>query len=247
MGPKWSQKCLNTHETCTVYCSQNCRIDWNTAMLCFKWLFHIRVWTFARFVRPLFATILCTWEIWSTAYTMYHIFPCWQKKKKMAEKNKKFGRITAPTLKPTDDQKPETFLFGLMCNFLLNLLYGPKASPLKNCLLVSLIGNVSICWPKTFIELYVNLLKSTRCMIICDIRLVNVYLFVKSSFYFVFIFKSCFQHGLVGGVMQVLLLHMSAHLTKELGMAPGGEFRKAFKEVQLATLIYYISVYINRK
>ncbi|XP_022095909.1 traB domain-containing protein-like [Acanthaster planci] len=40
------------------------------------------------------------------------------------------------------------------------------------------------------------------------------------------------QHGLIGGVMQVLLLHMSAHLTKELGMAPGGEFRKAFQEAQ---------------
>lgn len=31
--------------------------------------------------------------------------------------------------------------------------------------------------------------------------------------------------------MQLLLLSMSAHLTKELGMAPGGEFRRAFKEV----------------
>ncbi|XP_033646610.1 traB domain-containing protein-like isoform X1 [Asterias rubens] len=40
------------------------------------------------------------------------------------------------------------------------------------------------------------------------------------------------QHGIIGGVMQVLLLHMSAHLTKELGMAPGGEFRRAFKEAQ---------------
>ena len=31
--------------------------------------------------------------------------------------------------------------------------------------------------------------------------------------------------------MYLLLLSMSAHLTKELGMAPGGEFRRAFREV----------------
>lgn len=32
--------------------------------------------------------------------------------------------------------------------------------------------------------------------------------------------------------MQALLLNLSAHLTKELGMAPGGEFRTAVREVQ---------------
>ena len=52
-------------------CSQNCWIDWNSAVLCFKRLFHIGVWTFARFVRPLLATILCVWEY----------FTGWQKKK----------------------------------------------------------------------------------------------------------------------------------------------------------------------
>ncbi|XP_070558270.1 traB domain-containing protein-like [Ptychodera flava] len=40
------------------------------------------------------------------------------------------------------------------------------------------------------------------------------------------------QSGLITGVMQILLLSMSAHLTKELGMAPGGEFRRAFHEAQ---------------
>ena len=35
----------------------------------FKWLFHIGVWTVARFVRPLLAAILCIWEMWSP-----HIF-----------------------------------------------------------------------------------------------------------------------------------------------------------------------------
>ena len=33
--------------------------------------------------------------------------------------------------------------------------------------------------------------------------------------------------------MHLLLLSMSAHLTRELGMAPGGEFRRAFQEVSL--------------
>ena len=36
---------------------------------CLKWLFHIGVWIFARFVRPLLATILCVWEIY------YGLFP----------------------------------------------------------------------------------------------------------------------------------------------------------------------------
>ena len=31
--------------------------------------------------------------------------------------------------------------------------------------------------------------------------------------------------------MQVLLLSVSAHITKQLGMAPGGEFRAAYREV----------------
>lgn len=36
--------------------------------------------------------------------------------------------------------------------------------------------------------------------------------------------------SVVSGMMQMLLLSMSAHITKELGMAPGGEFRVAYKE-----------------
>ncbi|CAG2069328.1 unnamed protein product, partial [Timema podura] len=39
------------------------------------------------------------------------------------------------------------------------------------------------------------------------------------------------QNGMFHGVMYLLLLSMSAHLTKQLGMAPGGEFRRAFLEV----------------
>lgn len=38
--------------------------------------------------------------------------------------------------------------------------------------------------------------------------------------------------GVINGVFYVLLLNMSAKLTKELGMAPGGEFRRALEEAR---------------
>ncbi|CAH2278206.1 Hypothetical predicted protein [Pelobates cultripes] len=38
------------------------------------------------------------------------------------------------------------------------------------------------------------------------------------------------QNGVMSGLMQMLLLKVSAHITQQLGMAPGGEFREAFKE-----------------
>ncbi|XP_028397856.1 traB domain-containing protein-like [Dendronephthya gigantea] len=38
--------------------------------------------------------------------------------------------------------------------------------------------------------------------------------------------------GVVSGIMQILLLSMSAHITKQLGMAPGGEFRAAYQEAK---------------
>lgn len=40
------------------------------------------------------------------------------------------------------------------------------------------------------------------------------------------------QNGLVQGLFNVMLLNISARLTKELGMAPGGEFRQAYKEAK---------------
>lgn len=43
--------------------------------------------------------------------------------------------------------------------------------------------------------------------------------------------------GLYNGIMYILLLNMSAHITKELGMAPGGEFRAAYREVLLDTML----------
>ncbi|KPJ09746.1 TraB domain-containing protein [Papilio machaon] len=39
------------------------------------------------------------------------------------------------------------------------------------------------------------------------------------------------QNGVFNGLMYILLLNMSAHITRELGMAPGGEFRRAMAEV----------------
>lgn len=39
----------------------------------------------------------------------------------------------------------------------------------------------------------------------------------------------------MSGLMQILLLKVSAHITEQLGMAPGGEFREAFKEVKTHT------------
>ncbi|XP_041976747.1 traB domain-containing protein-like isoform X1 [Aricia agestis] len=40
------------------------------------------------------------------------------------------------------------------------------------------------------------------------------------------------QNGLFNGLMYILLLDMSAHITRELGMAPGGEFRRAMAEAK---------------
>ena len=39
------------------------------------------------------------------------------------------------------------------------------------------------------------------------------------------------QQGTIQGVMYLLLLSMSAHITKELGMAPGGEFRRSVDSI----------------
>ena len=55
-------------------------------------------WTFAKFVRPLLATILCVWEIWSGSNNhvyMYHVLH-WLAKKDYPSPHKK--RITAPIL-----------------------------------------------------------------------------------------------------------------------------------------------------
>ncbi|XP_021114417.1 traB domain-containing protein isoform X1 [Heterocephalus glaber] len=50
------------------------------------------------------------------------------------------------------------------------------------------------------------------------------------------------QNGLMSGLMQMLLLKVSAHITEQLGMAPGGEFREAFKERAIAALSFWQKV-----
>ncbi|BFZ08267.1 hypothetical protein BsWGS_11306 [Bradybaena similaris] len=40
------------------------------------------------------------------------------------------------------------------------------------------------------------------------------------------------RNGFMQGILNILLLNMSAYITKELGMAPGGEFRVAFNEAR---------------
>lgn len=57
------------------------------------------------------------------------------------------------------------------------------------------------------------------------------------------------QNGVFHGLMYILLLSMSAHLTKQLGMAPGGEFRRAFAEVSCHTwyceTCYYVIFFMS--
>ena len=63
---------------------------------------NIGVGMFAQFVRPLLATILCVWEIWSGSNNrVYNVFHCLAKKKKITKKQ----HVTAPILKQTDEQK----------------------------------------------------------------------------------------------------------------------------------------------
>ena len=40
------------------------------------------------------------------------------------------------------------------------------------------------------------------------------------------------QYGAVQGALYLLFLSTSAHLTRQLGMAPGGEFRRAYNEAR---------------
>ncbi|ERL93200.1 traB domain-containing protein [Dendroctonus ponderosae] len=50
------------------------------------------------------------------------------------------------------------------------------------------------------------------------------------------------SNGALNGAMYLLLLNMSAHITKEIGMAPGGEFRVAYQE---ALNIPFCSVHLG--
>ena len=90
LGPVWSKtnflfNFLFGYETMSN-CSQNCWIDWNAAVLCSKQIFHIGIWTFARFVRPLLATV---WEMWygsKNRVCMYNVFH-WLAKKRLLPNN----------------------------------------------------------------------------------------------------------------------------------------------------------------
>jgi len=45
------------------------------------------------------------------------------------------------------------------------------------------------------------------------------------------------KEGLYNGLLHILLLRMAAHVAKQLGMPPGGEFRRAFVEVVINALV----------
>lgn len=53
------------------------------------------------------------------------------------------------------------------------------------------------------------------------------------------------QNGVFNGLMYILLLNMSAHITRELGMAPGGEFRRAMAEVSMYIHQDHLPSYYN--
>ena len=99
--------------------SQHCWIDWNSAALCLKQLFHIGVWPFPRFERPLLATILCVWEIWSGSNNcvyMYHVFHSFAQQQKNNNNNKtKKKRITTPILKPAYEEWMHVQIFYQKC------------------------------------------------------------------------------------------------------------------------------------
>lgn len=59
-------------------------------------------------------------------------------------------------------------------------------------------------------------------------------MFIPIFFYFTEkIMSTIKENGVFHGLMYTLFLNLSAQLTKELGMAPGGEFRRALAEVSL--------------
>ena len=61
---------------------------------------------------------------------MYHVFPCWQKQD--YQNNKK--HTTTPILKPTDDQKPETFFWDLHVsqNLIIGSVVAERSSALDS-------------------------------------------------------------------------------------------------------------------
>ena len=62
-------------------CSQNCWIDWNSAVLCFKWLSHKGMNVYAICEASLSHHTVLYMGTLVPACTMYQVFPCWQQKK----------------------------------------------------------------------------------------------------------------------------------------------------------------------
>ena len=99
-------------------CSQNCWIDWNSAVLCFKRLFHIRGMNVCPICEASLShhTLYINGKFGPRGTYMYMYFPTGLKKDYQKKK-----RVTAPILKPTHDQKLETFFVCLK-----DLLYSPN-------------------------------------------------------------------------------------------------------------------------
>lgn len=56
------------------------------------------------------------------------------------------------------------------------------------------------------------------------------------------------KEGLYNGLLHILLLRMAARVASQLGMPPGGEFRRAFEEVcvhivKTILFVWFISLY----
>ena len=76
-----------------------------------------------------------------------------------------------------------------------------------------------------------QLLMSQRQWELLKLEEISEMLVMKMEYILYFLNVSISKYGVIQGIMYMLLLSLSAHLTKELGMAPGGEFRRAFQEV----------------
>ena len=78
-------------------CSQNCWIDWNSVVLCFKRLVHIGVWLIVRFVQPLLAFVYGKFGPRIYMLAKHFFFKDYQKKKPVT-------RITQTQVSPLPSQ-----------------------------------------------------------------------------------------------------------------------------------------------
>lgn len=59
------------------------------------------------------------------------------------------------------------------------------------------------------------------------------YIVLLFNFFIETIMDTIKREGLYDGLLHILLLRMAAQVAKQLGMPPGGEFRRAFEEVSM--------------